>query len=590
MTGSDALLDALVAQGVEVIFGNPGSTELPLMDSLAAPGRPRFLLGLTEPVVMGMADGYAQASGRLGVALVHVQPGMANAMSGVLNAHRARVPLLVIVGQQLTSMLPGAPFLGGEIVEMARPLARYAEEVTEPSLLGPMLRDAVEAAFGPPAGPAVLSIPLEAQAGPCGPLPALPTGPRRLDPPDAAELHRAAALLAGAASPVILAGDGVSHGDAHAELSRLAALIGAPVMGEPFASRMPLDTDDPAWAGPMPRAAAPIRQALAGHDVVLALGMPVFRLFGWSPGSPMPEGTRLIHVDVDPDEIGRMIVPDVGMVAEPADALRGLAALLRGGRPAAARGTRGPGADTPDAVRAEGSGTEGSALDAAAQRHAALATAHESARANARAELHARADGAEVITPAALSVALGEGVALADLVVDEGITSTRDLRVALGDRDVGSCMWHRGSALGWGLPAAVGAAIADPSRRVVCAQGDGSLMFGVHALWTAAHERCRLALVVADNSGYEILRAGMEGLTGVQQGGWPGLAVTDPPLDIAAICRGFGADAATVTDPADLPASISGVLARAEHGPAVLVARVEGLTPAVGGPLDGALA
>lgn len=570
MTGSDALLDALVAQGVEVIFGNPGSTELPLMDSLAAPGRPRFVLGLTEPVVMGMADGYAQASGRLGVALVHVQPGMANAMSGVLNADRARVPLLVIVGQQLSSMLPGAPFLGGEIVEMARPLARYAEEVTDPSLLGPMLRDAVEAAFGPPAGPAVLSIPLETQAGPSGALPPLPSGPRRLDPPAAADLARAAALLAGAASPVILAGDGVAHGDAHGELSRLAELLGAPVMGEPFAAQMPLDTDDPAWAGPMPRAAAPIRQALAGHDVVLAVGMPVFRLFGWSPGSPMPDGTRLIHVDVDPDEIGRMITPEVGMVAEPADALRGIATLLGDG---------------------DGDGAEatGRSANAAAVRRATLATAHEAARANARAELHARADGAEVITPAALSAALGEGVALADLVVDEGITSTRGLRVALGDRDVGSCMWHRGSALGWGLPAAVGAAIADPTRRVVCAQGDGSLMFGVHALWTAAHERCRLALVVADNSGYEILRAGMEGLTGVQQGGWPGLAVTDPPLDIAGICRGFGASAECVSDPADLPGAIGDVLARAEHGPAVLVARVEGLTPAVGVPLDGAL-
>ena len=564
MTGSDALLDALVAQGVEVIFGNPGSTELPLVDALAAPGRPRFVLGLTEPVVMGMADGYAQASGRLGVALVHVQPGMANAMSGVLNAHRARVPLLVIVGQQLSSMLPGAPFLGGEIVEMARPLARYAEEVTDPALLGPMLADAVGAAFGPPAGPAVLSIPLEAQAGPSGALPALPTGPRRLDPPDPADLARAAALLAGASSPIILAGDGVAHGDAHAELSGLAARLGAPVMGEPFAARMPLDTDDPAWAGPMPRAAAPIRQALAGHDVVLAVGMPVFRLFGWSPGSPMPDGARLIHVDVDPEEIGRMIAPEVGMVAEPADVLRGLAALL------------GDGGDE--------------ARSAAAMRRATLATAHESARANARAELRARADGAEVITPAALSAALGEGVALADLVVDEGITSTRDLRVALGDRDVGSCMWHRGSALGWGLPAAVGASIADPTRRVVCAQGDGSLMFGVHALWTAAHEGCRLALVVADNSGYEILRAGMEGLTGVQQGGWPGLAVADPALDIAAICRGFGADAHAVSDPAELPAAVADVLARAEHGPAVLVARVEGLTPAVGGPLDGALA
>ncbi|MFM8828291.1 MAG: thiamine pyrophosphate-binding protein [Actinomycetota bacterium] len=579
MTGSDALLDALVAQGVEVIFGNPGSTELPLMDALAAPGRPRFVLGLTEPVVMGMADGYAQASGRLGVALVHVQPGMANAMSGVLNAARARVPLLVIVGQQLSSMLPGAPFLGGDVIGMARPLARYAEEVTHPSLLGSMLVDAVRAAFGPPAGPAVLSIPLEAQAGAGDPLPALPTGPQRLDPPDAAELGRAAALLAGAASPVILAGDGVAHDHAHAELSSLAARLGAPVMGEPFAALMPLDTDDPAWAGPMPRAAAPIRQALAGHDVVLAVGMPVFRLFGWSPGSPMPGGARLIHVDVDPEEIGRMIAPDVGIVAEPGDALRGLLALLGGD---------GSGLGGDGDAAGESSPPE-SALEAAAARHATLATAHEAARANARAELRARADGAEVITPAALSAALGEGVALADLVVDEGITSTRDLRVALGDRDVGSCMWHRGSALGWGLPAAVGGAIADPTRRVVCAQGDGSLMFGVHALWTAAHERCRLALIVADNSSYEILRAGMEGLTGTPQGGWPGLDVTDPPLDIAGICRGFGASAESVTDPADLPAAIGDMLARAEHGPAVLVARVEGLTPAVGGPLDGAL-
>lgn len=559
MTGSDALLDALVAQGVEVIFGNPGSTELPLVDALARPGAPRFVLGLTEPAVMGMADGYAQASGRLGVALVHVQPGMANAMSGVLNAARARVPLLVIVGQQLSSMLPGAPFLGGDVVGMARPLARYAEEVTDPALLGPMLRDAVAAALGPPAGPAVLSIPLEAQAGPAHGMPALPTGPRPLDPPAADDLAAAADLLAAAARPVILAGDGVAHDHAHAALSSLAARLGAPVMGEPFAARMPLDTDDPAWAGPLPRAAAPIRHALAGHDVVLAVGMPVFRLFGWSPGEPLAQGTRLVHIDVDPDEIGRMVVPDVGMVADPGAAMRGLLALL------------------------------GDADDAAVSRFREVAGANAMARDAAAAALRRAADSAEVISPAALSLALGEGVAVADLVVDEGITSTRDLRTALGPRDVGSCMWHRGSALGWGLPAAVGAAIADPGRRVVCAQGDGSLMFGVHALWTAAHEGCRVALVVGDNSGYEILRAGMEGLTGVQQGGWPGLAVTDPSLDIASMCRGFGVEAREVADPHELPQAVADALARAADGPSVLVARVEGLTPAVGGPLDDAL-
>ncbi len=559
MTGSDALLAALAAQGVEVIFGNPGSTELPIMDALARPGAPRFVLGLTEPVVMGMADGYAQTADRLGVALVHVQPGMANALSGVLNAARARVPLLVIAGQQVSSMLPGAPFLGGEIVGMARPIARYAEEVTDPGMLGAMLCDAVTAALGPPAGPAILSLPLEVQAGPSGALPIPPRAPRAIAAPEPADLDAAAALLARATTPIILAGDGVEHDHAHGALSALAARLGAPVMGEPFAARMPLDSDDPAWAGPLPRAAAPIRHVLGGHDVVLAVGMPVFRLFGWSPGSAMPDGVSLIHVDVDAAEIGRTHVPDVGMVASPGAVMEGLLARL--GAP-----------DPPSLARRE-----------------ATATSNEAGRANAHAALRARGDGEEVITGAALSAAIGDGIAAADLLVDEGITATRDLRVAMGHRDVGSCMWHRGSALGWGLPAAVGAAVADPTRRVVCTQGDGSLMFGVQALWTAAHERCRIALVVGDNAGYEILRAGMEGLTGMPDGGWPGLVVTDPDLDIAAICRGFGASAEDVTDPAALPGAVADVLARAADGPAVLVARVEGRTPAVGGPLDGAL-
>jgi benzoylformate decarboxylase len=558
MTGAGAMLDALSAQGVEVIFGNPGSTELPILDALVAPGRPRFILALTEPVAVGMADGYAQASGRLGVVLVHVQPGMANALSGVLNAARARVPLLVIVGQQVSAMLPGAPFLGGEIVGMARPIARYAEEVTDPGMLGPMLGDAVAAALGPPAGPAVLSIPLEVQAGPSGPLPVPPRAPRTLAPPEPSDLDHAAAILASATTPIILAGDGVAHDHAHDAVSALAARLGAPVMGEPFAARMPIDSDDPAWAGPLPRAAAPIRQVLDGHDAVLAVGMPVFRLFGWSPGAALPDGVPFIHVDVDAEEIGRMHAPDVGIVAAPGSVLEGLLARLGD-------------ADAPALARRE-----------------ATATSNEAGRANAHAALRARADGSEVITGAALSAAIGDGIAAADLLIDEGITATRDLRVAMGHRDVGSCMWHRGSALGWGLPAAVGAAIADPTRRVVCTQGDGSLVFGVPALWTAAHERCRLALVVGDNAGYEILRAGMEGLTGVADGGWPGLAVGDPDIDIVSICRGFGASAEAVTDPAALPSAMADMLARAADGPAVLVARVEGRTPPVGGPLDDA--
>jgi benzoylformate decarboxylase len=155
----------------------------------------------------------------------------------------------------------------------------------------------------------------------------------------------------------------------------------------------------------------------------------------------------------------------------------------------------------------------------------------------------------------------------------------------LGARAPGSWYAHRGSALGWGLPAAVGMAIAHPERRVVCTHGDGSLLFGIHALWTAARFGLRLAVIVADNGGYEILRAGMEGMTGRPDGNWPGLAIRAPGLEIAQIARGFGVRAETVADASELRSALRDVMARSATGPAVLVVRITGTTPAIGYPI-----
>lgn len=561
MTGADALLDALALQGVERIFGNPGSTELPLIDALAAPGRPRFVLGLTEAAVTGMADGYAQVGGRLGVVLVHVQPGMANALAGVLNAARARVPMLVIVGQQVSAMLPGAPFLGGDVIGMARPLSRFAAEVTDPADLGPLLHQAVRAALGPPAGPAVLSVPLDVQAGMATALAPLPRTALGMTPPDPMALDAAATLLGAARKPILLAGDGVAGSGAGEALSALAERLGAPVMGEPFGARLPMHTGDPAWRGPMPRFAAAIRQVLTGYDVVVALGMPVFRLFGWSPGSCMPNGAVLIHADVDPDEIGRLHIPDVGLVADPTDVIMGLLDRL------------GPSNDVARSRRE--------------QVVAATAAEVERERCALSAAVRDVQPATGGITGAVLCRAIAGAVTHDDLVVDEGLTATRDLRVALGPRAPGTWLGHRGSALGWGLPAAVGARIANPGRRVLCIQGDGALMFGVHALWTSAAEDAPVALVVADNSGYEILRAGMQGLTGRERGPWPGLQIVSPSIDMLSLGRAFGASAERVDEPRALPDALDDLMRRSKDGPAVLVADITGITPPVGGPLDG---
>jgi benzoylformate decarboxylase len=552
--GSDWLLAALAAEGVPVLFGNPGSTELPITDALARQHAVRYVLGLHEAAVIGMADGWAQATGGLAAANVHVQPGLANAMSGILNAARGRVPVLVTVGQQWRSMLPGGPFLGGELVGMAAPVAKGAWEVGTAEELPEAFARAVHAAMTHPRGPVVLSIPLDVQVAPA-PAPHVPVAPPAPPAPGAAALDAAAALLRGARAPALVAGDAAAQMGAVAGAAALAERLGAPVWGEPMGALVTLPTDHPLWRGPLPPFARDIGAALAPFDVVLVAGGPAFRLFGHSEGAMIPEGTRLVHLEADPAEIGRIHAPAVGVTGDLAAALHGLLARL---------GSPDPG---------------WAARRAAAERAAA------EAREAARARVVAGDGGDGAVSPAAFAAAIAAALGPGDLLVDEALTSARALRAVVPPRRTGTWLAHRGSALGWGLPAAVGAALADRGRRVMALQGDGSLLFGVHALWTAAHERLPLALVVADNGGYEILRAGLEGMTGRSDGDWPGLRLDAPRLDLAGICAGFGADAARVDDPAALPGALDDLWARAADGPAVLVVGVAGRTAPVGYPL-----
>jgi benzoylformate decarboxylase len=556
VNGADWLLAALADQGIPLLFGNPGSTELPLTDALGRQERVRYVLGLHESVVMGMADGYAQATGEPAAVNVHVQPGLANAMAGILNAARCRVPLVVTVGQQEQSMLAGDPFLGGDVVGMARPIAKGAWEARRPEDLPGLLADALRTALTPPRGPVVLSLPVDVQAGPA-PAPHVPVPAPAAAPPERDALDRAAALLAAARRPAVLAGDGVAHARAGEVLGALADRLGAPIRGEPLAATVPLATDHPLWRGPLPAFAAEIGPLLEGHDVVLAVGMPVFRLFGPSPGAALPAEAALLHLEVDSSEVGRVYPPAVGLVGDPALGLAGLIERL--------------GPASPEAV---------------ARRGREVAAAAEARRA-ARARV-VRAAGGERVSPAAFARAVAAAVGPRDLVVDEALTSARALRALISRRTPATWLAHRGSALGWGLPAAVGAKLADPRRRAMALQGEGGLLFGAQALWSAAHEGVGLALVVADNGGYEILRAGLEGLTGRPEGAWPGLALSEPRLGLEEICRGYGASAARADRTADLREAFADLWRRAADGPAVLVVGVEGRTAPVGYPLSSA--
>ena len=511
---ADWLISALAAEGVEVVFGNPGSTELPLVDAFARQDRVRYVLGLHEMSVMGMADGYAQSTGRIGVVNVHVQPGISNALAGLINASRARVPLLVTVGQQVTGMLDEQAFLGGDVLSPAAPFAKGLWDPRRVEDLPVAIAEALRCARTPPCGPVVVSLPMDVLVSASPTHPYTPLGQGVAPAPPAEAIAELAARASGAARPAVLVGDGVAHADVARQVVALSDRLGAPMLGEPWASRVAVHANASLWAGPLPIFGAQIRERLADYDVVIALGMPTFRLFGSSPGPTLSADTQLVVVDEGPAELSSGVRP-VQTIRGSLDAtLTGVLAAL------------GP----PDA-------------NAVARRAAAIA-ARATARSAARRAVGAR--GGDVITAPDFARAVAGAVGPGDIVFDESLTAGRAVRTVMGARAPGSWYAHRGSALGWGLPAAVGAAIAHPERRVICLHGDGSLLFGIHAIWTAAHLGVGLGMVVADNQGYEILRAGMEGMTGRAQGNWAGLAIGAPHLDIAEIARGFGASAEAV--------------------------------------------
>lgn len=554
--GSAWLLEALAAEGMDVLIGNPGSTELALIDALPRQRAVRYVTCLHENVAIGIADGIAQVTGRPAAVNLHVQPGLANGLAGMLNASRARVPMLVTVGQQVTGLAEEAPFLGGDVVGMARPPAKAAFEPRDASELARDLGRALRTATAHPRGPVVLSLPLDVQAGAAPARTHRPVAADPLPPPPADRLDAVARLLGGARVPVLVAGDGIVAAGAETLLLALAERLGAPVLGEPMGARQPVPSDHPLWQGPLPAMGDAIRGRLGEADVVAMLAMPWLRIFGTSPGPPLPPAARVVHLDVDPAEVARTENDRLGLVGDPRAALAGLLERL------------GP----PDADARE------------RRRRVAARTAEMRRRARAAVAAQAAAGGGR-ISPARLALALADAVGPRDLVVDEAITSGRALRSVIGRRT--ACTWlaHRGSALGWGLPAAVGAAMAGRGRRVLALQGDGSLLFGAQALWTAAEQRVPVALVVADNGGYEILRAGLEGLTGRAEDDWPGLWLDAPRLDLEAICRGYGASVERVDAPAELRVALADLWRRARTGPAVLIAGIAGRTPPVGGPI-----
>jgi len=536
MNVAAVLMEILHSSGVRYLFGNPGTTELPFLDALPDSAL-EYVLGLQEATAVAAADGYAQASGHLGVVNVHVAPGLANSLSILHNAARAKSPLVVTAGQQDTRFLMHEPILAGDLARMAEPFTKWSHEIRRPEDAPVALRRALKVALTPPTGPVFLSMPMDLM-GPAiddtgAPAPAIAAKSR----PEPAALLHAAELLAGASNPIIIAGDGVARAHAVGELTALAELLGARVHGEPVYRRTSFPGNHALWRGGLFPSPAGVRRALEECDALLIVGANAFTWFLYTEGTPFPRGLRVVQIDDDPWEIGRSYPVALGIAADPKAAL----------------------AELTDALRARLTEAE---KTAAAARVGKIGAARGDMM--KRVSDAARSEAERVpIGQAHLMHTLASLLPADAIVVDESATSLPFVLRYMPFATPGSFYGSKTGTLGWGMGAAIGVQLGSPGRKVVATIGDGSVMYAPQALWTAAHYRLAITYVVPNNSSYAILKSGMLSLdlASAKRGIYPGMDLVSPEIDYAGLARSLGVRAERVEKPGELRDVLAACLA-----------------------------
>jgi benzoylformate decarboxylase len=545
MTGVSAFLDVLAASGVTRIFGNPGTTELPLNDALAQDSRFKYIFGVHEIPVMAMADGYAMASRKPAVVNVHTACGLGNSMGMLYNAHCEGTPLLLTAGQQDRRLAMSNPVLAGDLVGVARPWTKWACEIQRVEDVPVAVRRALQIALTPPTGPVFLSLPLDVQTESVADLDV--TGlnsPIPVGRPPANAIEKAARILLESRTPAILAGSRVTEAGACELLAALAEEVGAPVFSEAATShgRVPISSTSPMYAGPLPLWSPDVRKALDPFDLLFVVGMNLLRLYIWrEPEIPLPPNAKIIHADVDVVEIGRNFPVEIALPGDLRPSLSDLLAEIRS-----------------HSDRSSQSKRDERIHEFARQRE------RERQSIRQRAELER---GRRPMTSLVLMDAIARAWPSNAILVDEAVTTSRFALERMGVlQDPYAYFGHRGRALGWGMGCAIGVKLALPERPVLGLIGDGAALYGVQGLWSAAHHRVPVTFVIANNAQYKILKecGDMLPLPRIRSGDYLGMDLTSPEIDFIALTRSLGVKAIRVEDPQELTQSLRESWSRSE--------------------------
>jgi benzoylformate decarboxylase len=535
ITGRSAFLALLKDEGITHLIGNPGTTELPIMHALKDHPDLTYVMAMQESLVVAIADGFSRASGKLVACNVHVAPGLGNALGSLFNAKFTGTPMILTAGQQEQGHGLMEPVLYGPLVQMAEPLVKWAVEVTRLEDLPRIVRRAAKIATTPPTGPVFISLPgdiLNSEAGiELGRSTRVDT---RVRPSDES-LQALAARILKAQRPVIITGDEIVKSDALLEAAELAEALGAPAYqcSTPYGAHF--FSESPCFMGALSRLQKQVREVLSPYDLMIVLGADPLRMSVYSEVDPLPDGLPILQIGLVDWDLAKNYGAEIAVKADVKETLKALV----------------------PALKAAG----GSALEARASKGIAeLASKNWSARRKPLMEQIAKAAGKSPIDPDYLTLQLVEAMPDNAILVDEGLTSGRQLLSLRPHRDRYGYHALASGGIGWGVPASVGVSLANPQRPVVCFSGDGSAMYSIQALWTAAHHRLPLNVVICNNGGYRIIKQRLLAFHGDDH--YVGMDFVDPPVDFSGMAKSLGLEAIRITDPAELKPKLSDAFKR----------------------------
>jgi benzoylformate decarboxylase len=535
--GAEVLLDVLQSEGVEYIFGNPGTTELPLMDALLSAPQLKYILALQEASVVAMADGYAQAARRPAFLNLHTAGGLGHGMGNLLNASVSQTPLVVTAGQQDSRHTVTDPLLFGDLVRIAEPAVKWAREVTSADQLPILVRRAFHDANAAPTGPVFLSFPMDVMEEMTS------VGITRQSTIDHKSVAGSLRELARALASVrpgrlaIIAGDEIYSSEAARQAVDVAELLSAPVYGSSWPSRIPFPTSHPLWRGNLPTQARKIAEILSDYDAIFALGGKSLITILYTTGSAVPPGCEVYQLSADVRDLGRTYATRLSVVGDLGASLQALLPHLR--------------AETASNRDVYG------ALNRLAERE----RMGERSTLSALADAHFNDAVTSPLVAAREAVkAIGPKVAI----VDEAIATSEFVRKFLNSDSPNQYSFLRGGGLGWGMPAAVGCSLGLGREPVVSLIGDGAALYSPQALWTAAHEKLPVTFIVFNNREYNVLKNFMKSQTGymsARTGQFIAMDLDQPPIDYVALAKGFGVPARRVERAADIAPAIEAGIA-----------------------------